>query len=137
MQIWQNLRNIDRICAMFRANLRNVFCNIYANLREIYGPVCYGTVCSYLMNGPRGGCNVGQRSEAVTELQGSLQPAAGRAHGSALRALVLRRSARALHVRTFMLSVRTRSPARKCALTRTMRSMTATQTPGIISSVFP
>ena len=45
-----DLREIGRICAKFAQKLRNFAqtCNIYANLREIYGPVCYGTVCSYL-----------------------------------------------------------------------------------------
>ena len=56
MQIWPNLRNnwpdLRKNRAKFAqlcATLRNCFCKIYANLREIYGPVCYGTVCSYLI----------------------------------------------------------------------------------------
>ena len=58
MQIWPNLREFGRICAKFArklrkfaqicASLRNCFCKKCANLREIYGPVCYGTVCSCL-----------------------------------------------------------------------------------------
>ena len=40
-QSWPDLREIY-------ANLRNVFCQIYAHVREIYGPVCYSTVCPYL-----------------------------------------------------------------------------------------
>ena len=50
-QNWPNLREVGRICATFSqicATLRNCFCNIYAHLREIYGPVCYGTVRSCL-----------------------------------------------------------------------------------------
>ena len=49
---------IGRICAKLAgfaqhlreicANLQNCFCKIDANLRKIYGPVCYGTVCSCL-----------------------------------------------------------------------------------------
>ena len=38
------VRNVRESCA----NLRNCFCKNYANLRKIYGPVCYGTVCSCL-----------------------------------------------------------------------------------------
>ena len=37
-------RNLRKSCV----NLRNRFCKIYADLREMYGPLCYGTVCSLL-----------------------------------------------------------------------------------------
>ncbi len=38
MQTWQNLREIYRICAKFAQICADCFCNICANLREIYGP---------------------------------------------------------------------------------------------------
>ena len=49
-----SLRDICRICANFaefagkkRGRKSIVVCKHCANLHEIYGPLCYGTLCSY------------------------------------------------------------------------------------------
>ena len=47
---WPDLREICAKVAQCCASLRSCVCKFYANLREIYGPVCYGTVCSCLMH---------------------------------------------------------------------------------------
>ena len=76
----QNWPDLRKICAEFAqtcANLRNCFCKIYANSREIYGPICYGTACSCLnvrRARPRAGA-----SSVIEDVEEAADAAAGRA----------------------------------------------------------
>ena len=79
----RNLPDLREICTKFTqiyAKLRNCFCKIYANLREIYGPVGYGTVCSYLMqHQARTGCPTSTASRAKARVD---TPSRGRARAA-------------------------------------------------------